>query len=135
MQPLMQLSHALLVVAADAGQRKAPCSSTVVTAERPELQYRVQPQPNGLALGNLPGVEQVELDFPDDVGDAGLTGLASGEVAGFLGFPGASPVGAVADEESGHEDFQQERGDGEFWLVRGKKPRRIPSRRPGRAGS
>jgi hypothetical protein len=39
---------------------------------------------NGLALGDLPGVEQVELDFSHDVGDAGLAWLAGGEVAGFL---------------------------------------------------
>jgi hypothetical protein len=39
---------------------------------------------NGLALGNLPGVEQVELDFPHDVGDAGLARFPGGEVAGFL---------------------------------------------------
>jgi hypothetical protein len=51
------------------------------------------PGANGLALGDLPGVEQVELDFPHDVGDAGLAGLASGEVAGLLGFPRAGPVG------------------------------------------
>ena len=77
----------------------------------------------------------MELDFPHDVGDAGLAWLAGGEVAGLLGFPRAGPVGAVADEEAGHEDLQQERGEGEFWLVRGKKPRRSPLRRPGRAGS
>ena len=69
--------------------------------------------PNGLALGDLPGVEQVELDFPDDVGDAGLAGLAGGEVPGFLGFPRAGPVRAVAGEEAGHEDLGQERGEGE----------------------
>jgi hypothetical protein len=39
---------------------------------------------NGLALDDLPGVEQVELDFPYDVGDAGLAGFPGGEVAGFL---------------------------------------------------
>jgi hypothetical protein len=38
---------------------------------------------NGLALDDLPGVEQVELDFPYDVGDAGLAGFPGGEVAGF----------------------------------------------------
>jgi predicted nucleotide-binding protein len=38
---------------------------------------------NGLALGDLPGVEQVELDFPDDAGDAGLAWFPGGEVAGF----------------------------------------------------
>jgi hypothetical protein len=77
----------------------------------------------------------VELDFPGDVGDAGLAGLAGGEVAGFLGLPRAGPVGPVADEESGHEDLQQERGESEIGLVRGEKPRRYPLRRPGRAGS
>ncbi len=56
----------------------------------------------------------MELDFPDDVGDAGLAGLAGGVVAGFLGFSRAGPVRAVADEEPGHEDLQLERGDGEF---------------------
>jgi hypothetical protein len=91
--------------------------------------------PNGLALGDLPGVEQVELDFPRDVGDAGLAWLPGGEVAGLLGFPRAGAVRAVADEESGHEDFQQERGERVIWLVRGEKPRRSRSRRPGRAGS
>ena len=42
-----------------------------------------RPEPNGLALGDLPGVEQVELDFPDDAGDAGLAWFPGGEVAGF----------------------------------------------------
>jgi hypothetical protein len=88
-----------------------------------------------LLLGDLPWVEQVELDSPHDVGDAGLAGLAGREVAGFLGFPGAGPAGTAADEESGYEDLQQERGEGEIQLVRGGKPRRCPSRRPGRAES
>ena len=92
-------------------------------------------RPMALLLGNLPWVEQVELDSPYDAGDAGLAGFSGGEVAGLLGFPGAGPAGAVADEESGHEDLQQERGEGEFPLIRGEKPRRCPSRRPGRAGS
>src|SRR6266567_6924258 len=91
--------------------------------------------PMSLLLGYLPWVEQVELDSPDDVGDAGLAGLSGGEVAGLLGFPGAGPAGAAADEESGHEDLQQERGECVIELVRGEKPRRCPSRRPGRAGS
>ena len=42
------------------------------------------PERNGVALGDLPGVEQVELDFPHDVGDAGLAWFPGGEVAGFL---------------------------------------------------
>ena len=88
-----------------------------------------------LLLGYLPGVEQVELDSAGDVGDAGLAGLAGGEVAGFLGLAGAAAVRAVADEGAGEKDLQQERGEGVPGLVRGEKPRRCPSRRPGRAGS
>ena len=88
-----------------------------------------------LPLGDLPGAEQVELDSAGDAGDAGLAGLAGGEVAGLLGFPGAGPVRAGAGEEAGHEELGQERGEGESGLIRGKKPRRYPSRRPGRAGS
>jgi len=55
-------------------------------------------RPNGLALSDHVRAEQVELDLPDDVGDAGFTGLAGGEVAGFLGLAGAGPVRAVAGE-------------------------------------
>jgi hypothetical protein len=69
---------------------------------------------NGLALSDHVRAEQVELDFPGDVGDAGLAGFAGGEVAGFLGFPRAGPAGPVADEESGYEDLQQERGEGQI---------------------
>jgi hypothetical protein len=64
-----------------------------------------------LLLGDLPGIEQVELDSAGDVGDAGLAGLAGGEVAGFLGLAWAGPVRAVADVEAGHEDLEQERGE------------------------
>src|SRR5271169_4566575 len=88
-----------------------------------------------LLLGDLPGIEQVELDSPGDVGDAGLAGFPGGEVAGLLGLAGAGPVRAVAYEEAGHEDLEQERGKREAGLVRGEKPRRYRSRRPGRAGS
>ena len=77
----------------------------------------------------------MELDVPGDVDDGGLAWLAGGEVAGFLGFAGAVALGAVADREARGEDFQQERGEGEFLLVRGKKPRRCPWRRLVRAGS
>jgi hypothetical protein len=93
------------------------------------------PGPMALPLGDLPWIEQVELDSAGDVGNAGLARLAGGEVAGFLGFPRASAVGAAADGEAGDEDLEQECGEGEFLLVRGEKPRRCPSRRPGRAGS
>jgi hypothetical protein len=88
-----------------------------------------------LLLGDLPGVEQVELDPAGDADDAGLAGFPGGEVAGLFGFPGAGPVRAVAGEEAGQEDLGQERGEGEVCLVRGEKPPRCPSRRPGRAGS
>ncbi len=91
--------------------------------------------PNGLALSDHMRAEQVKLDFPGDVGDAGLAGLAGREVAGFLGLAGAGPVRAVPDEGGGGVDLQQERGEREIGLLRGKKPRRCRSRRPGRAGS
>src|ERR1035441_1510672 len=78
---------------------------------------------------------KVELDFPDDVGDAGLAGLAGREVAGFLGLAGAGPVRAVAGEGARGEDLEQERGEREIGLLRGKKPRPYRSRRPGHAGS
>ena len=90
---------------------------------------------NGLALSDLVRAEQVKLDFPDDVGDARLTGLTGGEVTGFLGLAGAGPVRAVTDEGAGGEDLEQERGERQIQVLRGKKPRRYPSRRPGRAGS
>ena len=77
----------------------------------------------------------MELDFPDDAGDARLAGFAGREVAGLLGLAGAGPVRAVADEGGGGQDLEQERGEREIGLLRGKKPRRCPSRRPGRAGS
>ena len=73
-----------------------------------------------LLLGDLPGIEQVELDPAGDADDAGLAGFAGGEVTGLLGFPRAGPVGAVAGEEPGHEDLGQERGEGEVGLVRGE---------------
>jgi hypothetical protein len=57
-----------------------------------------------------------------------------GEVVGFLEFRGTVALGAVADGEAGQEDLQQERGEGEILLLRGK-PRRCPSRLSGRAGS
>jgi hypothetical protein len=56
----------------------------------------------------------VKVDSP---GDAGLSG---GEVAGFLGFPRAGAVRAVADGEARDENLEQERGEGKVRLVRGK---------------
>jgi hypothetical protein len=90
---------------------------------------------NGLALSGHVRAEQVELDSPDDVGDAALAGLAGREVAGFLGLAGAGPVRAVGDEGARGEDLEQECGEREIGLLRGKKPRRCPSRRLGHAGS
>jgi hypothetical protein len=71
----------------------------------------VEPTPNGLALSDQVWAEQVELESPDDVGDAGLAEPAGREVAGFLGLAGAGPVRAVAGEGSRGEDLEQERGE------------------------
>jgi hypothetical protein len=92
-------------------------------------------RPNGLALSDQVWAEQVELESPDDVGDARLAGSAGREVAGFLGLAGAGPVRAVPGEGARGEDLEQERGEREISLLRGKKPRPCPSRRPGRAES
>ena len=69
-----------------------------------------------LRLGDLPGIDQVKLDAPGDPGDAGLAGLTGGEVAGLFGLAGAGPAGAAADEEAGHEDLEQERGEREVYV-------------------
>jgi hypothetical protein len=79
-------------------------------------------RPNGLALSDHMWAEQVELDFPDDVGDPRLAGLAGREVAGLLGPAGAGPVRAVPGEGARGEDLEQERGEREISLFRGKKP-------------
>jgi hypothetical protein len=52
----------------------------------------------------------MEFDASGDIDDAGFAGLAGGEVAGLLGLAGAGAVVAVAYEEVGDEDFQQEGG-------------------------
>ncbi len=62
-------------------------------------------QPNVLALSDHVRAEQVKLDFPDDAGDARLTGLAGREVTGFLGLAGAGPVRAVPGEGARGEDL------------------------------
>ena len=77
-----------------------------------------QRAPNGLVLA---WSEAVELDSSCDVDHAGLV-FAGGEVAGFLGGPGAGPVGAVADEEPRVQDLEQEGGQGQVKLVRGGNP-------------
>jgi hypothetical protein len=91
--------------------------------------------PMALLLGDMPGLKQVKFDAPGDDRDAGLAWFPGGEVAGFLGLAGAGPVGAVANVEAGHEDLEQERGEGLAELVRGGKPRPWRSRRPVHAGS
>jgi hypothetical protein len=50
---------------------------------RPAIREPVHAFPWGLALGDLPGIEQVELDFPHDVSDAGLAWFPGREVSGF----------------------------------------------------
>jgi hypothetical protein len=81
--------------------------------------HEVAAQLNGLALGHLPGIAQVELDSAGNSGDAGLTGFAGGESLAFLVFARAGPVRTAAGEEAGHEDLGQECGEGEVFLVSG----------------
>jgi hypothetical protein len=67
------------------------------------------------------GSEAVDLEAAGDPDDAGLI-FAGGEVAGLLGGSWAGPVGPVADEESGVEDLEQERGQGQVKILRGESP-------------
>ena len=67
------------------------------------------------------GSEAVDLEASGDADDAGSI-FAGGEVAGLLGGPWAGPVGAVADEEARVEDLEQERGQGQVKILRGKSP-------------
>ena len=113
----------------------AVCCSEVKWAQEGGDRIGQGSRPNGFALSNHVRAEQVELDFPDDVGDARLAGLAGREVAGFLGLAGAGPVRAVPGEAAGCQDLEQERGEREISLLRGKKPPRCPSRPAVRAGS
>lgn len=55
-----------------------------------------------MLLGHLPGTEQVELDSAGNSGDAGLTGLAGGEVAGLVGLPraGRSMTSSISSGEN-----------------------------------
>ena len=76
--------------------------------------------PMALLLGDLPGIQQAELDASGDVDDAGLAGFARREVAGLLALARADPAAAVADEAGRHEDLQQESSDREVEPVRGK---------------
>jgi hypothetical protein len=72
-----------------------------------------------LRLARRSGLEAVELDASGDPGDAGPL-FAGGEVAGFLGCARTGAVGSGADEQAGVEDLQQEGGQGQIKLVRGK---------------
>src|SRR4051812_25263370 len=78
-------------------------------------------RPMSLRLAGGSGSEAVDLEAAGDADDAGLI-FAGGEVAGLLGGAGAGPVGPVADEESGVEDLEQERGQGQVKILRGKSP-------------
>ena len=93
----------------------------------PLTQERVEALAQGpgavILCGRFEGVDERVIEgrgFEEvSVGDYVLSG---GEVAGLLAFAGTGPAGAVADEEPGVEDFQQERGQGQVKLVRGGKP-------------
>ena len=67
------------------------------------------------------GLKAVDLEASGDADDAGLI-FTGGVVAGLLGGPWAGPVGPVADEEPGVEDLEQERGQGQVKILRGKSP-------------
>jgi hypothetical protein len=67
------------------------------------------------------GSEAVDLEAAGDPDDGGAV-LTGGKVAGLLGGSWAGPVGPVADEESGVEDLEQERGQGQVKILRGKSP-------------
>jgi len=77
--------------------------------------------PMSLHLAWGSGSEAVDLETSGDADDAGLI-FAGREVTGLLGGAGAGPVGPVADEESGVEDLEQERGQGQVKILRGKSP-------------
>ena len=121
--------------AGSSGWERRPSAKQEGESVPPRWPDRPGRRVNGLALSDQVWAEQVELESPDDVGDARLAGSAGREVAGFLGLAGAGPVRAVPGEGARGEDLEQERGEREISLLRGKKPRPCPSRRPGRAGS
>jgi hypothetical protein len=78
-------------------------------------------RPMSLRLAWGSGSEAVDLETSGDADHAGLI-FAGGEVAGLLGGPWAGPVGAVADEEAQVEDLEQERGQRQVKILRGKSP-------------
>src|SRR3954453_5152206 len=108
------------------------CGDKFVSAG-PPLALGLFPMSLRLAWGS--GSEAVDLEASGDADDAGLI-FAGGEVAGLFGGAGAGLVGGVADEESGVEDLEQERGQGQVKILRGKSTLGSSrSRRPARAGS
>src|SRR6266568_2773830 len=78
------------------GERADSQDSGGYTEELPYTLHRRIPM--ALLLGDLPGIQQAELDASGDVDDAGLAGFARREVAGLLAPARADPAGAVADE-------------------------------------
>src|SRR3954452_11682036 len=85
-----------------------------------ELAHPPPEHPMALRLARS-GSEAVDLEAAGDPDDAGLI-FAGGEVAGLLGGSWAGPVGPVADEEGRVEDLEQEGGDGQVKILRGKSP-------------
>ena len=65
--------------------------------------------------------EAVDLDAAGDPNHARSV-FAGGGVVGFLGGSGAGPVGPVADEGDRVEDLEQEGGQGQAKLEKGKNP-------------
>ena len=75
----------------------------------------------GVSPTHLNRGERRRLEAAGDPDDAGSI-FAGGEVAGLLGGSWAGPVGAVADEEARVEDLEQEGGQGQVKILRGKSP-------------
>src|SRR5882757_7774793 len=90
----VHLTAALNAIRAVACRAGATPSGTRVRVARAEC-CGPGHTPMALLLGDMPGLEQVELDAPGDDRDGGLAWFAGGEVAGFLGLAGAGPVRAV----------------------------------------
>ena len=65
----------------------------------------------------------------------GSPGLQAGKSPDFLVLRGLARSGRSRVKVPGGEDLEQERGEREIGVLRGKKPRRYLSRRPGHAGS
>jgi len=64
-------------------------------------------RPNVLALGDLPWVEQVELEFLGDAGDGGLAGLACGKSPPFLVLRGLARPGRSRTKVPGARIFSR----------------------------